>query len=555
MKDIGRTLLLSAWISGIVLAFGCGDDTSSPPLAPSPSAVADHGQRATVKPSPPAVADRGQQATVNHDPAAAWNDGVGGPASASSVDRATVGLKSTAPEPRSPIGDAEIDDQTPVLTASKATSVYGTADFEHEFALFKITGGNRAEIERGRGTSQGAGVTSYQVRKRLDLASSYSWRVRAVFDDEHGPWSADAGFRTTAVILGTPRPLSPSNGEAVGIRPVFRVRNGTVEGNAGTVSIQVQVAADGDFADVVARAQARAASGEDTEVRLGDDLMPEKTYFWRARAMSSAGRRSGSWSAAATFRTVAVRLGTPRPLSPINDATTTTIRPVFRVRNGAVEGHAGVADIRLEVASDAGFMQVVGRTRKAAQAGGETDLQLSNALRRATRYYWRVRALLASPEVTSGWSATQRFRTPDTTAFTSGGSPNAPFTTGGGNPRNMIGVVRDVARRHPRAFRNSCQDRGGSWEFMDRVVEELRKIDGRWGYNCKRGNCNTVSHDVVNYYRGSRTSTAAANNSPDVSIIDVIANHCNPNPQPAWTDLTRATRDAGAIGRWKYPRR
>ena len=554
MKDIGRTVLLSAWISGIVLAFGCGGDTS-PPLAPSPSAVADGSQRATGKPSPSAVADRGQRAAVNHGPAAAWNDGVDVPASASSVDGDTTGLKSTAPAPVSPIDDAEIDDQTPVLTASKATGVHAAADFEHEFTLFKITGGNRAEIERGRGTSQGASVTSYQVRKKLDLASSYSWRVRAVFDDEHGPWSADAGFRTTAVILGTPRPLSPGNGEAVGIRPVFRVRNGTVEGNAGTVSIYVQVATDGDFAGIVARAAARASSGENTEIRLDDDLMPAKTYFWRARAVSSAGRRPGSWSAAATFRTVAIRLGTPRPLSPINDATTTTFRPVFRVRNGAVEGHSGVADIRLEVASDAGFMQVVGRARKAAQAGGETDLQLSKELTRATRYYWRVRALLASPEVVSGWSAIQRFRTPDTAAFRPGGSPNAPFTTGGGNPRNMLGVVRDVARRHPRAFRNSCQDRGGSWEFMDRVVEELRKIDGRWGYNCKRGNCNTVSHDVVNYYRGSRTSTAAANNSPDVSIIDVIASHCNPNPQPAWTDLTRATRDAGAIGRWKYPRR
>lgn len=241
------------------------------------------------------------------------------------------------------------------------------------------------------------------------------------------------------------------------------MRNGTVEGNAGTVSIYVQVATDGDFAGIVARAAARASSGENTEIRLDDDLMPAKTYFWRARAVSSAGRRPGSWSAAATFRTVAVRLGTPRPLSPINDATTTTLRPVFRVRNGTVEGHSGVADIRLEVASDAGFMQVVGRTRKAAQAGGETDLQLSKELTRATRYYWRVRALLASPEVVSDWSAIQRFRTPATAAFTPGGSPNAPFTTGGGNPRNMLGVVRDVARRHPRAFRNSCQDRGGSW--------------------------------------------------------------------------------------------
>ena len=102
MKNICRTVLLSTWISGIVLAFGCGGDTS-PPLAPSPAAVADGSQRATGKPSPAAVADGSQRAAVSHGPAAAWNDGVGVPASASSLDGDVTGLKSTAPAPVSPI--------------------------------------------------------------------------------------------------------------------------------------------------------------------------------------------------------------------------------------------------------------------------------------------------------------------------------------------------------------------------------------------------------------------------------------------------------------------
>ena len=38
-------------------------------------------------------------------------------------------------------------------------------------------------------------------------------------------------------------------------------------------------------------------------------------------------------------------------------------------------------------------------------------------------------------------------------------------------------------------------------------------------------------------------------------VIDVIINHCASNPQPAWTDMTQKTKDAGSIGRWKYPRR
>ncbi len=528
MKDIGRTVLLGTWISGIVLAFGCGGDTS-PPLAPSPSAVADGSQRAAGKPSPSAaVADRGQRAAGNHGPAA-WNDGVGVPASASSVDGDMTGLKSTAPAPVSPTDGAEIDDQTPVLTASKATGVHAAADFEHEFTLFKITGGNRAEIERGRGTSQGASMTSYQVRKKLDLASSYSWRVRAVFDDEHGPWSADAGFRTTAVILGTPRPLSPGNGEAVGIRPVFRVRNGTVEGNAGTVSIHVQVATDGDFAGIVARQAARASSGENTEIRLDDDLMPAKTYFWRARAVSSAGRRPGSWSAAATFKTVAIRLGTPRPLSPINDATTTTLRPVFRVRNGTVEGHSGVADIRLEVASDAGFMKVVGRkTQTAARARGETDLRLSNELTRATRYYWRVRALLASPEVVSGWSATQRFRTPDT-------ATTAPRRGNCCPPPNRFDIVQAVLRRTGNLYREEIQ------QFTQRVAECLAVTDGDWGR--RRNDSGAIGKDTVAY----RTSRGRGRGP---FSIDIMRGAESNDPRPHWNIQRHGGIDGRVGGSW-----
>ena len=114
----------------------------------------------------------------------------------------------------------------------------------------------------------------------------------------------------------------------------------------------------------------------------------------------------------------------------------------------------------------------------------------------------------------------------------------------------MSHIVQDVANQYPGALQNSCQSRGGSWEFMDRVVERLRAIDGRWAYNCKRGNCDNLSQDVVAYYRGQGNP----NNSTDVAIIDIIGGHCGGNPQPAWIDQTQATQQAGTIGRWKYPR-
>ena len=118
----------------------------------------------------------------------------------------------------------------------------------------------------------------------------------------------------------------------------------------------------------------------------------------------------------------------------------------------------------------------------------------------------------------------------------------------------MLHVVQAVARQHPDVLRNSCQSHGGSWRFMDLVVEALRAPSGRGGFNCKRGNCNDVSHDVVDFYRGSGTTSNDAQGSTDVAIIDIIAGHCGSSPRPAWIDQTQATADAGAIGRWKFPR-
>ena len=120
----------------------------------------------------------------------------------------------------------------------------------------------------------------------------------------------------------------------------------------------------------------------------------------------------------------------------------------------------------------------------------------------------------------------------------------------------MRHIVEQVAREYPRDLANSCPEEGGNWNFLDRVVERLRAIDGRWGYNCKRGDCRHISVDVVDYYRGRGASRSDAQNSTDVAIIDIISKVCGAgaNPSPTWIDQTEVTREHGAIGRWRYPR-
>ncbi len=109
----------------------------------------------------------------------------------------------------------------------------------------------------------------------------------------------------------------------------------------------------------------------------------------------------------------------------------------------------------------------------------------------------------------------------------------------------MAAVVEQVARDYPAQLRNSCQDGGGTWDFMDLLIDTLRaNYDTRWGYNCKRGNCNDPSQDVIAYHWGAGPDEGSKN----VYIIDIMLSHCGANPSPTWIDQTQVTINAGTTG-------
>jgi len=145
-----------------------------------------------------------------------------------------------------------------------------------------------------------------------------------------------------------------------------------------------------------------------------------------------------------------------------------------------------------------------------------------------------ILAPTAQEEASAGASAVRANRTPDPEE-----GARLPLP-------DMSGVVARIAAEHPDALRNSCQDHGGSWEFMDLVVDELRRQDTRWGYNGKRGNVGDPSKDVIDYHWGRGEDE----NSTDVYIIDIITGHCGNNPSVGWGDVTDVTFGSGTIGRW-----
>jgi hypothetical protein len=256
-----------------------------------------------------------------------------------------------------------------------------------------------------------------------------------------------------------------------------------------------------------------------------------------------------------------VRIDPPTPLEPLGSITTN--RPNFVVRNATISGPAGDVIYRFEIgtAADQPPAAVVTAT---PGGGGTTTINLGD-LPWARTLFWRVYATDGSTQ--SPYSAIVSFRTPAApapapvpvpTPAPAPGTGNAPLPGGGGGRApdpapgqrlplpNMFHVVQQVANARPDLLRNSCQEHGGSWGFLDLVVDTLRTYDTRWGYNWKRGNVGDPSMDVIDYHYGAGRDEG----STEVYIIDIIAGHCGSSPGPTWNDVTEVTRQGGTIGRW-----
>jgi hypothetical protein len=256
-----------------------------------------------------------------------------------------------------------------------------------------------------------------------------------------------------------------------------------------------------------------------------------------------------------------LKVTAPSLVSPTNGERAEDRRPslIWLNSNGRY-GTIGVAyDIQLSTPTTVVYETTVGETADIGAHLVPFDLDYDVV------YSWRVRAHVGNPDTVGPWSAWSSFMSPTRPVVvappvsTTGGSttcaaPLSPLGPGElRKPRpNDSRIVNAVASAFPGALRNSCQDHGGSWEFMDRVVDAMRAYDGRYGYNCKRGNCNDASHDVVSYYyRGEYPDIQGRF---EVYIFDIIAGHCGPTPSTVWLDVTDVTATQGTVGRTMYPR-
>lgn len=259
-----------------------------------------------------------------------------------------------------------------------------------------------------------------------------------------------------------------------------------------------------------------------------------------------------------------LKVTAPSLVSPIDGARAEDRRPtlVWLNSNGRY-GTVGVAyDIELSTPAAVVYTRTVGESPDFGAHLVEFDLDYD------TVYSWRMRAHVGNPDTVGPWSAWSTFLSPTrpTTATIGGGggvvstggcaapiSPLGPGETRKPRP-NDSATARAIASQFPTAIAHSCQEHYGEagWEYLDRTVDALRALDGRYGYNCKRGNCNDPSLDVVSYFYANGTDI---NGRPEVYIFDIIGGHCGAAPSPIWTDVTDVTFQSGTLGRTSYPRR
>lgn len=389
------------------------------------------------------------------------------------------------------------------------------------------------------------------------------------------PLSPTVAGPIAGVAITAPRPLEPSNGQKItqgeAVTLLFESAASTGE---RSLWMQVEIATDAAFQSKVHVADKIAAGqGGRTTYQVPLALQGGGTrYYWRARGLDGA--NTGEYSAVANFEMIdPVVIDVPVPGSPGGNIRVDTLTPDLTVINGRALGPlAGPVVYRIELALDEGFGNLVA-VLTAARSGGSVTTLRPTPLQYGMRYFWRVSA--SDGVLTTPPSPAVSFQTPlapappppptpapapaPTSPTPSNPTPTNPAPRPSGGSRtpdpapgqrlplpNMSSVVDEVARQYPGALRNSCQSHGGSWEFMDRLVDRLRQFDTRWGYNGKRGNSGDPSHDVVAYNFGPGRDEGTTN----VYIIDVIVGHCGNNPGGAWIDQTQATANSGTIGRW-----
>jgi len=215
----------------------------------------------------------------------------------------------------------------------------------------------------------------------------------------------------TGITLTTPIAVTPTANQQIRNveQPVTLVVRNAASTGTTPLTYTFEIATDIGFASrVYTKESVPEGSGGQTSLRT-DRITPDKTYFWRARAVSGSQQGPNSVTRSFTIGPEVI-LQTPVLFSPGNNDTASG-NPTLIVNNVSRTGPAGQVFYRFEVAqtsafSSLGFVQTI-----AEQGGGRTQVTVQvPANTPAGNYFWRVQASDPSNGVTSSFSSTFQFR-------------------------------------------------------------------------------------------------------------------------------------------------
>ena len=243
------------------------------------------------------------------------------------------------------------------------------------------------------------------------------------------------------VTISAPVLLSPAQGFKFkeSEQPIqLVVQNATTNG-VRPLSYTFEVAADSGFTSkVFGRSNVTPGDGK-TTVTL-DRLEIGRAYYWRAWAEDGANTGTAATAGFEIYPKAAVN--PPVAISPANNELVASTTPTIVAGNAATVGPVGFLAYEFQVGTTQAFTTLVA-AGIVNEGSGQTRFN-SSPLANGATFYWRVRAKDA--ETTSGWSATQSFRTPAPPAPTPSPSPSPSPAPGGAcvssNPQKIIECER-----------------------------------------------------------------------------------------------------------------
>lgn len=241
----------------------------------------------------------------------------------------------------------------------------------------------------------------------------------------------------------------------------------------------------------------------------------------------------------------------PNGVFPLADATGIPVEAILTAQ--AARGTQVVTSFahRFEVSDSDSFGTLLSSGMGAADPQGLIRFS-TTALPANKKVYWRSRAELNDKY--GPWSAVMSFTTVGSTTATTPTTPTDPSAPVVGPRPNDPPAGSRLPLPDARPFINAMSGQLGTLNscpfgrkyssnpWLDKLVDNLRATDARWGYNGKptrqavhnNGIPVTCAGDEIAYHYGAGESM----NSPNVYLIDTLEGHCGPTPRTTYRDFT-----------------